>query len=139
MPLEGGGKSEFRLIEFEEYTRLRLRRLGGEVCVGRWKACLLASSIDVYLGCVLPSADPVVLSNGLPDVDPTDPVNNDGGGGKASLAAVCGAGGLVGGDEASGSRVTLPVSKLIPGRLFWLVALPDVFGRGLVVRRRSDC
>jgi len=92
-----------------------------------------------YLECVLLSIIPAVLSNGLSGIDLNDPVNSDGDTGKTSLVAVGAAGGLLGGDELRGSRVTLPVSNSIPGRLLWLVALPEVLGRGLVVRRKYDC
>ena len=102
-------------------------------------ANLPTSSMDAYLGCVLPSTLPAAPSNGPLDIDLNDPVSNDGDTGKTSLAAVGGAGGLFGGDEPRGSRVMLPVNKPGPGRLIWLVALPAVLGRDLVVRSKSDC
>jgi hypothetical protein len=95
--------------------------------------------MDARLGYVILSGDPEVLSNGPPDRVLKDPVNSDGGMGRTSLQALGGAGGLLGGDEVSGSRVRLPVSNSAPRPLFWLVALPDVFGRSLVVRSKSDC
>ena len=117
-----------------------LRRLGYELCAGRCIAILPASSMDVYLGYVLLSTVPVAPSKGPFVTDLNDPVNSDGdtgGAGETSLVVV-GAAGLLGGDVVRGSRVMLPVSNSGPGRLFWLVALPDVLGRGLV-RSNSDC
>ena len=102
-------------------------------------ANLPASSIAVYLEYVLLSAVPAVLSKGPLDADPNEPVNSDGDMGKKSLVAVGIAGGLLGGDELRGSRVMLPVSKSAPGRLLWVVILPEVFERSLVVRSKSDC
>ena len=89
--------------------------------------------MDAYLGYVLLSTVPAVLSNGLLDIDLNDPVNSDGDTGKISFVSI---GGLLRGEELRGSCVTLPVNKLIPGRL--LVALPEVLGRGLA-RSKSDC
>ena len=82
-----------------------LGRLGGEVCVGRCTVNLPASSIEVYLGYVFLSAVPAVLSKGplVIDIDRIEPVNNDGDTGKISLVAVCGAAGVLGGEEPSGS------------------------------------
>jgi hypothetical protein len=113
---------------------MRLGRRGYKACGRRTDN----PSIDARLGYVLLSIGRVVLSNGPLDIDLNDPVNSDGGRGKTSLLAL-GTGGLLGGDEASGSRVILAVSKSAPGLLFRLVALPDVVGRGLVARGKSGC
>lgn len=102
-------------------------------------ANLLASSVDVYLGYApLPEA-PVAPSKGPLDIDLNEPVNSDGDTGTISFAGADATGGVFGGDKLRGSRVTLPVSKPIPGRLFWLGMLPTVFERGLVVRSSSEC
>ena len=98
--------------------------------------CTVNLSMDAYLGYVLLSTVPVVLSNGLLDIDLNDPVNSDGDTGKTSFVSIGATGGLLRGEELRGSCVTLPVNKLIPGRL--LVALPEVLGRGLA-RSKSDC
>ena len=95
--------------------------------------------MGVYLGYVLPLAVPMVLSKGPLDTDPKEPVNNDGDMGGTSLVTVGIAGGLLGGDELRGSRVTLPVSNSATGRLLWLTTLPEVFERSLVGRNNSDC
>ena len=104
--------------------------------MGRCAFNLPASSVEVYLENVLLS--PEVLSKGPLDIDTdlTEPVNNDGDARKISLAAVCGAAGVLGGEELRGSLVMLPVSSSAPGRLVWL---PEVFERGLFVRNSSDC
>jgi len=85
--------------------------------LGPRKANLFPSSIDADLGSDLLSADPAGLSKGLVEIDLNDPVSSDGGKGNASLLALGGAGGLLGGEEASGSRDMLPVKKSVPGRL----------------------
>lgn len=103
-------------------------------------ADLPASSMDIYLGYVLLSTVPAAPSNGPLVIDLNDPVSSDGdtgGAGGISLVAV-GAGGLWGGDELRGSRVMLPVNKSGPGR-FWLVALPEVPGRGLIGSKPDCC
>lgn len=101
-------------------------------------ADLVTSSMDVYFGYVLLSAVP---SSGPfdTDIDLSDPVNSDGEIERPSPGEVGPTDGLFCGDELRGSRVMLPVSRSGPRRLLWLVALPEVLGRGLAVRRKSDC
>lgn len=102
----------------EDCSRFRLGGLWSEARVGRRTVILPPSSIDEYPWYVPRPTEPAVFSNGPVDIVLNDPVSNDGDTGNTSLVVVCGWFGLLGGDEASGSRVILPVSKSAPGRLF---------------------
>ena len=76
-----------------------------------------------------------VLSSGLLDtgIGLSNSVNSDGETERTLSAEVGTTDGLSCGGEPRGSRVMVPAGRSGPGRLLWLVALPDVLGRCLAV------